>query len=411
MRNRTALLTLLITCSFSATAQLLQPAYSDSNVHQDLIELDGVLEYQGTSVRREMLNTLLFGGFIDNDMKGRSFDKHGEFNRLGGNANAEIRFIRGSGKFLRYDTLTWMVKAAYTVVGNMDYGQDAFGLLFYGNSSYVGATADLKNTKLDFMQFQKVGFGLVDKKKRSSITLNLVNVQNYAEGFIRKGELTQNADGSQIDMTMNGNFQYTQGTNFSKGIGAAIDIDYRIRVPWLKETFTTFQVSAQNLGFAYMHDGVKQYKVDSSYTYSGFEFDSFNDGNNPLGTDFSLLDSLGIDSRVSKRTVMLPGYIQAMKLVDLDSPKKVQSFFGIRLYPTFASVPLVFAGAYWKAASFLHASASVSYGSFGSLKGGIYATLILDKVNFMIGTDNLIGLVSGSGFGESVVTKLIWKLN
>ena len=410
MRSIITLVLLFAGLSFSASGQLLFPVYSDSAFQQDVLEVEGVLEYQATALKREIQNTLIFGGYIDEDMKKRSFDKHGDLNRIGGNVNAEIRFVHGKGKLFG-DSLTWMVKAGYTAVGNVHYGKDAFGLLFYGNSSYIGTTADLTNTKLDFMQFQKVGFGLVSKKNRSSITLNLVNVQNYAEGFVRKGELTQNEDGSQIDMEMKGDFQYTQGNKFSKGLGASVDIDYRIRVPWVKESFTTFQVSVQNFGFAYLYEGVKKYSVDSSYTYSGFDFDSFKDGNNPFGSDFSLLDSLGIGSRETKKAVFLPCYIQAMKLVDMGSSKKVQSFFGIRLYPSFASVPLVFAGAYWKAASFLHASASLSYGSFGNLKGGIYASLVLNKVNLMVGTDNIAGAVSKSGFGESVVTRLIWKLN
>jgi len=405
------LLLILANLSFSGTGQLLYPVSSDSMLQHDLIEVDGVFEYQGTAMKREFTNTLLFGGYIDESMKDRSFSKHNSTNRFGANGNGEIRFVRGSGKLFKRDSVTWMVKAGYVAVGNLQYGQDAFGLLFYGNSSYLNSTAILTNTKLDFTQFQKIGFGIVNKKNKSSFTLNLVNVQNYAEGFIRKGEISQNEDGSQIDMIMHGDFQYTQGSSFNKGLGASVDIDYRIRVPWLKQSFTTFQISAQNLGFAHIYKGVKSYEVDSNYTYSGFDFDAFRDGNNPFGSDFSLLDSLGIQSHDVKKTIFLPGYIQASKLIDIDSPKKVQSFFGIRLYPTFGSVPLVFAGAYWKAASFLHASASVSYGSFGNLKAGIYATLRLEKVMLMVGTDNIVGVVSKAGFGESVVTKLVWKLN
>jgi hypothetical protein len=411
MKNLYLLLLPALGLSFSVQSQLLQPAYSDSALHQNVIETEGVLEYQGTAMRGEFQNTLIFGGFIDEEMKSRSFDRHGELNRLGGNGNGEIRYIHGAGRIFDHDTLTWMIKAGYTAIGNLQYGKDAFGLVFYGNSDYLGKTAVLTNTRLDCMQFQKIGFGLVSKKNKTSVTLNLVNVQNYAGGYVRKGEIEHAADGSQIAMTLNGDFRYGQGSSFSKGLGAAVDIDYRIRVPWFKGTFSTFQLSAQNLGFAYMHEGVKAYKADSAYSYNGFDFDAFRDGNNPLGKDFSLLDSLGIASRVTKRAVLLPGYIQVMKLVELNTVKKVQSFFGIRLYPSFSSVPLIFAGAYWKTARILHTSASLSYGGFGNLRAGVYATLVLSKVNVMIGTDNLAGIVSRSGSGESVVTRLIWKLN
>ena len=408
---RTVLLIVLLLASGAVSAQLIYPAYGDSVfLTQNVIELEGVGEYQGSAIRREFSNTLVFGGFIDTDMKDRSLSHHEEINRFGGNATTEIRYIHGKGRLFGRDSLTWMVKAGYTAIGNLNYGKDVFGLAFYGNTAYLNNTAILTNTSFDFAAFQKIGFALVSKKNSSSVTLNLINVQHYADGVIRKGELKQNEDASQLDLLLNGNFRFTEGTSMSKGLGAAIDIDYRIRVPWGK-SFTTFQISGQNLGFAYLHQGLRRYETDSSYSYDGFDLDQFRDDENPLGDDFSLLDSLGIRSDTVKRAIMLPGYIQAAKLVDFNSARKLQSYFGIRLYPTFNSVPLLFAGVYWKAAKFLHASASLSYGNFGNLKGGLYATLVFDKFNWMIGTDNLVGVVARAGSGESVVTKLVWKLN
>jgi len=401
---------LALLIGYTSQAQLLYPSYSDSAITHAVIETDGVFDLQGTSLKREITNTLLFGGFIDESMKGRSFDKHNEINRFGVNATAEIRYINGSGGFMKRDSVAWMVKAGYAAVGNMIYGQDVFGLVFYGNSSYLNTTAELTNTRLDFMQFQKIGFGIVNKKDKSYIALNLINVQNYIDGHIQKGELTQNEDGSQIDLLLKGEMRSTTGANFSKGLGVGIDIDYRIRVPWGK-SFTSFQVSAQNIGFAYMNSGLDKYVVDSTYTYSGFDFNTLTSNAKPFSDDFSLLDSLNIEKHTVKRVVALPGYLQVMKLVDLNSSKKVQSFFGLRMYPTFSSIPQIFAGAYWKATSLFHFSASGTYGGFGNFRGGIYATLNLKRVNWMIGTEDVFGSVSKLGFGESFVTRLLWKIN
>lgn len=411
MRLTTWITTGMLLLTGPAMAQLMYPAYSDSAIRHSVVEVDGILDIQGTSLRREFSNTLLFGGFIDNGMKDRSFEKHGEINRFGVNVNTEVRYINGSGNFLKRDSVAWMVKAGYVAIGNLNYGKDVFGMLFYGNQSYLGATADFTNTRLDFAQFQKIGFGIVNKKDKSSITLNFVNVQNYLGGTIRRGELKENADGSQVDLDIAGQMRTTQGTDFSKGAGLSLDVDYRIRVPWGK-THTTIQISAQNIGFAYMYNGLVQYKVDSNYTYSGFRFNQLTGGSAPLGSDsFSVLDSLGIGKSTVKRVIALPGYIQVAKLVDLQSAKKVQSFFGLRMYPTFSSIPQVFGGAYWKTCEKLHLSAALTYGGFGNFRGGLYATLNLDRVSWMIGTEDVYGAVSKSGFGESVVTRLLWKIN
>lgn len=395
----------------SSMAQLMYPTYSDSAIRHSVVELDGVLDMQGTALRREFSSTLLFGGFIDENMKNRSFERHGEVNRFGINVNTEVRYINGSGNFMKRDSVAWMVKAGYVAVGNLNYGQDVFGLLFYGNQSYLNSTAVFTNTRLDFAQFQKIGFGIVNKKDKSSVTLNIVNVQNYIGGSIRKGELTQNEDGSQVDLDIRGQMRATQGSDFSKGIGLAVDVDYRIRVPWGK-SHTSFQIAAQNLGFAYMYKGMVQYQVDSNYTYSGFRFNQLTSNSGPFGDkNFSLLDSLGISKRDVKRMVALPGYIQVAKLVDLQSAKKVQSFFGLRMYPTFSSIPQVFGGAYWKTCQKVHLSAALTYGGFGNFRGGLYATLNFSRASWMIGTEDVYGSVSKSGFGESFVTRLLWKIN
>lgn len=410
MQLKQILLAGLLLIAGNASAQLLYPMFSDSNLRTNLLEVDGIADYQATSIKRELSGKLVWGGYIDNDVKDRSLKKHGDVNRIGGNLNSEVRYIHGGGHLFKWDSLTWMVKGGYTAVGNLNYATDAFELIFYGNGNYIGGTADFSNTRLDFARFQKIGFGVVGKKYGSSLTLNFVNVQDYADGYVRKGELTQNDDGSQVDLLLEGDFRTTTGSQFSKGMGVSLDLDYRILVPWGK-TKTTFQVMAQNVGFAYMFAGLDMYSVDSSYSYSGFDFDMLTDGSDPFGDDFSVLDSLGIDHSMKKRVVALPGYLQVAKLVDPLSEKKVQSFFGLRLYPTFSSIPQVFAGAYWKAAGIFHVSGALTYGGFGNLRGGLFASLNFDRVHWMIGTEDVFGSVSSAGFGSSVVTRLLWKLN
>lgn len=411
MKHRViALLALYLSFSGSFSAQLLYPSYSDSMLTGGILEADGVLELQGTSVRRELLSTMIFGGYIDESMKNRSFERHTVVNRLGANANGEIRYISGGRGLFGMDSVGWMVKAGAVAIGSGTYGQDVFGLLFYGNGAYLNGTADFSNTRIDGMFFQKVGVGIVNRKDRSYITLNLVNVTDYAKAYIRKGELTQNEDGSQLDLLLEGDLTTTTGNNFTKGTGASVDIDYRMKVAWGKTT-TTFQLQAQNFGFAYLHDPVKTYSADSSYTYNGFSLNAFTGSNKVFGDDFSVLDSLGISQKTHNKTILLPGYLQIAKLVDPGSAKKVQSFFGIRMYPTISSIPQIYAGAYWKAAQLFHLSGGLTYGGFGNLRGGLFATLYLNKAQLMVGTEDVFSCVSHAGYGASLVTRLVWKFD
>lgn len=407
--RRFLVLTVFAASIGTGSAQLIAPAGADSAISGHRVELDGIFDIQASSVKREITQTLLWGGYIDDAMKGRSFDKHVAANRFGANVNGEFRYINAEGKCFGRDSVAWMLKGGWYALGNMVYGQDAFGLIFYGNSAYLGGTVNFSDTRLDMMLFQKVGFGIVSKKNKSSVTLNVINVQQFMDGLIRKGELKQNDDGSQVDLLLQGDFKTTTGAAFSKGLGLGVDVDYRISVPWGKSS-TTFQVLAQNFGAAYMYNGLTQYSVDSSYTYTGFDFETLTNGSNAFSDDFSLLDSMGIEKKSIKRFVALPGYLQVAKLVDPASAKKLETYFGIRVYPTFGTVPQVFAGLYWKPASVIHVSGSVTYGGFGNFRGGIYAVLNTTPIQLMVGTEDVFGTVSKSGFGQSFVTRLVWKI-
>lgn len=395
---------------FPSAAQFSYPVLSDSVYTANRLELDGGVDLHGTSLKRELFGTLIWGGAISDEMKDRSFAKHSDVNRFGITANNELRYFHGKGRVLRRDSISWGVKAGYFAVGNLTYGTDVFGLVFYGNEEYLSNTATFSNTRLNFTQFQKVGFGLFDKYTGSSLFLNLVNVQNYADLNIRKGELTQNEDGSQVDLDLRGDFSQTVGSSFSKGIGLALDIDYRLEVPWMKDGKTWFQISAQNLGLAYMHTGVTNYSVDSNYTYTGFQLNQLTNGSSVFGDDFSILDSMGIQKITKHPWIKLPGYVQAMKLIDPNASQKMQSFFGVRLYPTLNSVPSVFAGAYWKVISPVALSGALAYGGFGGFRTGVYLTYTAKSVNLVIGSEDVVGLVSASGLGQSFLTRLTWKL-
>ena len=410
---RTIFLAFAILFGFVArtNAQFNFPVSVDTGITKIRFEVDGLLDIQGTSVRKSLFSKLIFGGQIDESTKDRSFNSHKEINRFGLNVNNEIRYFHGKGRAFGYDSISWAVKGGYFAIGNITYGQDLFGLTFYGNSAYLAQTAIFTNTRFNFTQFQKIGGGIFEKRTGSSVFLNVVNIQNYADGFVRKGELTQNEDGSQIDLVLSGDFSTTKGAEFSKGIGVVLDVDYRINVPWIKNSKTQFQLLAQNLGFARINSGLTRYEVDSNYTYSGFELDQFRNGSNPFGADFSILDSLGIQKTSKKSWVKLPGYIQAMKLIDFQSSKKWQSFFGIRLYPTLNTVPSIFGGVFWKPITSFGVSSSVAYGGFGGFRTGIYATYVSKSIQISIGTEDVIGLVSQNGFGQSLITRIKWDLN
>jgi len=383
------------------------PVFRDSSLQSNRLLINGNFDLTGTSMRKEFVNTLAFGGTIDSDMKDRTLKSHRANNRIGVFGSGEVSYVSGAGNLFKSGKYSWLVKGGYYVIGNINYTKDAFKLTFYGNS-YLGAdTANLTGTRISGMQFQKAGFGFYHKKTGSSLTLNVVNVQNQFSGYIRNGKLSQDPNMDSISLRLNGDMTYSSGKNFSKGIGFAIDFDYYLKVPWLKDS-ATFLFSVQNLGAAYMFQSQTRYNVDSTYRYSGFTLDQIQNSGNLFGDNFSLLDSLNVEKKEVKRWVMVPASIQIMKLVDLASAKKLQTFFGIRFFPTIGIVPTGFAGLFYRFVPRVSVSANVAFGGSSIVRGGLMFGYHADKLGIQLGTDDIYGLVSKKGFGQSALIRLSW---
>ncbi|MNK22440.1 hypothetical protein D3C87_407170 [compost metagenome] len=390
-----------------AFGQSTFPVFRDSLLQKNRLFINGNFDVTGTSMRKEFVNTLAFGGYIDSEMKDRTLKSHRPNNRIGAFASGEITYVSGAGRLFNSDDYSWLVKGGYYVIGNVNYTKDAYRLTFYGNSYLGSDTANLTGTRISGMQFQKAGFGFYHKKTGSSLALNVVNVQNQVGGYIRKGQISQDPNMDSLSILLNGDVTYSSGKQFTKGIGFAIDFDYYLKVPWLKDS-ATFQFSVQNLGAAYMFEPQTRYAVDSTYRYSGFTLNQLQNSGNLFGDDFSLLDSLNVEKTAVKRWVMLPAYIQVMKLVDLESAKKLQSFFGIRFYPTIGIVPTGFAGLFYRFVPRVSASANVAFGGSSIVRGGLMLGYHGDKVGIQLGTDDIYGLVSKKGFGQSALIRLSW---
>lgn len=400
-------LTIFFITGNSLFGQSTFPVFRDSLLQRNRLLLSGNLDVTGTSMRKEFVNTLVFGGYIDSDMKDRTLESTHANNRIGVFGSGEVTYVSGAANLFKSRKYSWLVKAGYYAIGNINYTKDAFKMTFYGNS-YLGVdTANLTGTRISGMQFQKAGFGFYHKKTGSSLTLNVINVQNQLSGYIRKGQFSQDANMDSVSLRLNGDMTYSTGKALSKGIGFAIDFDFYLKVPWLKDS-ATFQFTVQNLGAAYMFKSQSTYSPDSTYRYSGFTLDQIKNNGNLFGDNFSLLDSLNIEKKEVKRWVMVPAYIQVMKLVDLASAKKLQSFFGIRFYPTIGIVPTGFAGLFYRFVPRVSASANIAFGGSSIFRGGLMLGYHGNKVGIQLGTDDIYGLVSKKGFGQSALIRLSW---
>ena len=155
-----------------------------------------------------------------------------------------------------------------------------------------------------------------------------------------------------------------------------------------------------------MYEKQKVYSIDTTLSFSGFEFDQLIGENSIISDSLSILDSLGVNSTEKNRTVLLPGYLQVGKIVTNNSTNKFQSFFGIRLYPTLIFSPYIYAGAHYSPSKVVGLGLNVGYGGFGKFRAGIYSNFNFGNYSVGLASENFLGFITKKASGQSLFIRL-----
>ena len=386
-------------------SQLLPIGYDTLANNSHEIILNAGLDYTATSVQNDLLSKFIKGGTVTEEIKDNSFDKHGAVNRIGALAGGMLEYRNYNKHLFKKKDWGYLIRAEYNVFAGGLYSKDLYGLAFYGNDRYIGETIDFSGTNMSYMTFQKIGFGMIAAKSKSSVAFNVYNVSDRFTGSFRKGMIVQDANGDSLNLTMDGELQMRNNQKFNQGIGFGVDLDFKVPISWGKrKAYIRFQ--AYNVGFAYMYEKQKVYTFDTTFNYGGFKFDQLIGEGSLFSDSLDYLDTLGIHTSERNVTVMLPGYLQIGKIVDETYSGQLQSFFGIRLYPSLIYSPYVFAGLDYHPADWVRIGVNASYGGFGKFRAGLYSKFIFGNYSIGLATENVVGLVSKKGMGQSMFINL-----
>lgn len=391
------LFTLLFLVQFSAFGQHYIPMNFDTLIEpkQELI-LTGIGDVSSTALGFDIANKFLFGGQITTEMKDKSLERHRSMNRFGSDANVELEYRNYKAKLFKSEEFGFLVKAGMYNFNQMIYSKDVFQLAMYGNEGFLGDTANLSGTRFKSTTFQKIGFGLIDKFSKSSVTLNLVGLNNSTSINLDRMEMYQSAGADTLKLAYTGDYNFYDNAAFLKGIGVALDFDIRFNSKNKKGDAVYFQVMGRNLGFVSAINSQSTYSSNSKVAYTGFSYNEITNGSSIINDNVALMDSLGIKESSSKNTEFLPGLLQASKLVDINSKRKLQEFYGGRMYLSKIAIPQVFGGVNYHPFDFLNIGASATYGGFSGLRGGAYLSYNSSKLNIGISSENLFSKIGVS---------------
>ncbi len=393
---------------------LIENGFSQSwlpNYHDTLINrkheiiLTGTADYASTSLHKSLTQKLFYGGEITTEIKDKSRDIHRGVNQFGSDLNAEAEYRNYAVSLFKNPNWGFTAKVGYYSFIGARYSKDLFDLTFYGNQNFLGDTASISGTKFSSYTFQKVGFGWLDKKSKSSISLNLFNLSGFSEATIRTGELFQSQNLDSMAISYDGNVDFSTSSALMKGFGVGLDVDLRFSVSTKKGNPLYYQFLGKNIGFASLTTPMNHYSADTVFSFTGLTFNQLLNGASFLDSNFSVLDTLGVQKSYVKKNIFLPGFLQFSKLVDPNSVRKLQEFYGVRMFLSSAYNPLIFAGLDYRFTIGkdvkLNVGVNASYGGFTFYRFGTYSSLKIKNWNIGIASENILGRT-----GQSILMRV-----
>lgn len=393
----------LLFLSTAGWGQFFLPQLVDSAKHKYELQLRGIVDYSSTAIQRDLFQSFNNGGMMSADLIAENANRQKAQNYLGLELLGQLDWINFNTSIGKRNW-GYILRAGHYSYFSSQYTADAFRLVFQGNQSFSGDTAHLSGTEFNGVSLQKVGWGLIDKKSRSSVVLNLVGLTSYQRLSVIEGYYSRDSTTGGESVKATGEFLTTPKHPFYKGIGLSFDLDFRMKTLWLKDREAIFQFSVQNVGLAYLPQ-MNRYLFQTDLEFNGWTLGELS---NADSSDFSeeWKDTLGLKTSQNEQMVFLPAFVQVGKLVDENSEAPFQSYFGARIYTTLNYRPMAYAGLQFQWRQKLRTGLQLSYGGFTLFRTGMYLQYTGEKWRFGLGSEDLYGALSPRGKGQSLFINL-----
>ena len=366
------------------------------------IWIDGGAQFNGNSLTSNFITKFFYGGNISSEIKDQNLNRMKNVNLFYSDVQANFSYRNTKGKFLKNKNIGWTVNAGASSYLTSNFNKQAFQLAFYGNAPFIGKFADISGSRIQNFTFEKIGFGLIDKKSSSSCLVNFVNLTNYSDFHTYGGGVYQSSDVDTLQIFLNGKFSQYGGKNLSSGFGASLDIDKRFFVFKDNGEPIFFRLEINNLGLV-KAQSTRMYEVDTLIEFTGVTFNQLTGGAPLIDSTNQFLQNIGLTTKEEKSWIMLPVSLQLSKMVNTLSKSSIQEFYGVRML--YLSDIQVFAGVDYKVPLngkiVWHIGTNISYGGSANFMFGNYSHISWNKFYFGILSENLL-----SRSGESIKLKL-----
>lgn len=369
---------------------------------------------------QDYLNTLIFGGFIDEGMKSRVLNRLGDGqNRVGVGLQSglRVRVPLGNDPSKQWSVLG---RVGYRFMQDVGFSKDVFEFLFYGNAPLAGRTASLDGLDVHYLVNNHYDLGLAYEQSlgsggqlRGGLSFGFVQGLAQAQAEI-DGSLFTASTVEQLDLTATGYVTASDeltpkltelsgaGWQFSARVGLTLATGGReIHI----------DLSGEDIGRVNWSNPGKRFAVDSLWELAAFTVDELNDLANGsiTGSTDSLLDYLGLDATEGAYRSNMPGLIRAQ--VSLDDLGGWMLSLGGHYRMEVSTAPLIYARGdrFWEKLG-VGLGVVAAYGDWGGIQIGTeFVWQPVDAFVLKTGSSNLLTWLVPNSFtgGFSTVSAAV----
>lgn len=348
------------------------------------------------SLSNGFASTLFYGGFLDEETKINERERLSKINSVGAYAHTELIASNLWGKDSARIKIG-VVTGNYNYIG-WQYSDDFFNLVFFGNKNYVGKVADMSGSHYSVNQFSKLGASFFLPKDKLTINIALVAGHAHAEGRYSNLSLYTHPDAAQLDLGTKGYSVFADTSkNHIRGIGGAIDLYFRAHEDNRNGYLNLYVINA---GFISWQNS-RQLNFDTTYSYSGFEFNNLLNNSNFSANPASIQDSLLPETVFKNNISALPFFLGVEGRFAPFKQDYILIKYGVNTspipgYKIQTSLGFVYLKDKWTF------STIGNYGGFGKFSGDITASYRNEKISVGISAFQPQGFFLNSSSGKGV---------
>ena len=357
--------------------------------------------YFGSShLPMEFMQTLYSGGNLSSEMKDKASNKLDALNRMGGEYIGQFSYHQTQPVIC--DQFGYYIAGITQRSAGVEYTDDLFRSVFYGNQSFINDTINLTQSGMHNRLYNSIQFGLIRKQLKFGISY--ISIQNEMNGLIQNGGLYTSTNATQLNAYTDGQLISSNGSNKyfqQSGWGFAFNFEFTNKINVLDSNSNARIVAGLNgVGLQFLGANSSTYLIDTNYFFQGIHIESISDFSQSI-LPSDLADSLSPEQVNKARIGALPFELYIHKIGG-KLHSKIHSLYGIRYRSQSNYSTLIYLGAEYHINNNWTAGSILSYGGYSKLQLGTHLRVQKEKFIIGINTNNLIGWFSKNGNGIGI---------